>query len=42
MVPTTYGEERVKAVVVEPRVGGAHYEDWGDGAGHLNGHVTVL
>ena len=39
--PTTYGEERVKAVVVEPRVGGAHYEDWGDGAGHLYGHVTV-
>ena len=40
--PTTYGEERVKAVVVEPRVGGAHYEDWGDGAGHLYGHVTVF
>lgn len=39
--PTTYGEKRVKAVVVEPRVGGAHYEDWGDGAGHLYGHVTV-
>jgi DNA-binding transcriptional ArsR family regulator len=39
--PTTSGEERVKAVVVEPRVGGAHYEDWGDGAGHLYGHVTV-
>jgi DNA-binding transcriptional ArsR family regulator/uncharacterized protein YndB with AHSA1/START domain len=40
--PTTYGEERVKAVVIEPRVGGAHYEDWGDGAGHLYGHVTVF
>jgi DNA-binding transcriptional ArsR family regulator len=39
--PTSYGQERVKAVVVEPRVGGAHYEDWGDGAGHLYGHVTV-
>jgi len=40
--PTTYGEERVKAIIVEPRVGGAHYEDWGDGAGHLYGHVTVF
>ncbi len=39
--PHTYGESRVKAVVVEPRVGGAHYEDWGDGKGHLYGHVTV-
>ena len=37
----TYGEERVKAVVMEPRVGGAHYEDWGDGRGWLYGHVTV-
>jgi DNA-binding transcriptional ArsR family regulator len=39
--PHTYGEDRVQAVVVEPRVGGLHYEDWGDGAGHLYGHVTV-
>lgn len=39
--PFTYGEDRVKAVVVEPHVGGRHYEDWGDGAGHLYGHVTV-
>lgn len=37
----TYGEERVKRVVMEPRVGGAHFEDWGDGTGHLYGHVTV-
>jgi DNA-binding transcriptional ArsR family regulator len=39
--PFTYGEDRVKAVVVEPEVGGRHYEDWGDGAGHLYGQVTV-
>jgi DNA-binding transcriptional ArsR family regulator len=41
--PHTYGnEDRVRAVVMEPRVGGAHYEDWGDGRGHLYGHVTVF
>jgi uncharacterized protein YndB with AHSA1/START domain len=39
--PTSYGEERTRQIVVEPRVGGAHFEDWGDGAGHLYGHVTV-
>lgn len=39
--PTTYGEKRVKAIVLEPRVGGLHYEDWGDGKGHLYGQVTV-
>jgi DNA-binding transcriptional ArsR family regulator len=39
--PHTYGQERVRAVIVEPRVGGRHYEDWGDDAGHLYGHVTV-
>jgi DNA-binding transcriptional ArsR family regulator len=39
--PFTYGEDRVKAIVVEPRVGGAHFEDWGDGMGHLYGQVTV-
>ena len=39
--PATYGEDKVLDVVVEPRVGGAHYEDWGDGRGHLYGHVTV-
>jgi len=38
--PYTYGENRVKRVVFEPRVGGAQYEDWGDGAGHFYGHVT--
>ena len=37
----SYGEERTKAVVMEPRVGGTHYEDWGNGAGHLYGHVTA-
>jgi hypothetical protein len=39
--PTTYGGERTRGVVLEPRVGGAHYEDWGPPAGHLYGHVTV-
>jgi DNA-binding transcriptional ArsR family regulator/uncharacterized protein YndB with AHSA1/START domain len=38
--PATYGEERVKAIVLEPRVGGAYYEDWGEGRGHLYGNVT--
>ena len=39
--PATYGEERVQRIVLEPRVGGAHYEDWGEGHGHLYGHVTM-
>jgi DNA-binding transcriptional ArsR family regulator len=39
--PHSYGDDRTQAIVIEPRVGGAHYEDWGDGAGHLYGHVTV-
>ena len=26
---------------MEPHVGGAHFEDWGDGLGHLYGQVTV-
>lgn len=39
--PFTYGEDRVEAIVVEPEVGGRHYEDWGEGAGHLYGQVTV-
>jgi DNA-binding transcriptional ArsR family regulator len=39
--PHTYGGERTRRVVLEPRVGGAHYEDWGPPAGHLYGHVTV-
>jgi len=37
--PYTYGEARVKRIVLEPRVGGLQYEDWGDGAGHLYGTV---
>jgi DNA-binding transcriptional ArsR family regulator len=39
--PITYGEDRVRRVVLEPRVGGQHYEHWGDGRGHLYGEVTV-
>src|SRR6185312_12893930 len=35
--PVTYGEDRVRRVVLGPRVGGQHYEDWGDGRGHLYG-----
>ncbi|MDT3683328.1 MAG: helix-turn-helix domain-containing protein [Truepera sp.] len=38
--PYTYGEKRVQRVVLEPRVGGAQYEDWGDGRGYFYGHVT--
>jgi hypothetical protein len=33
--------DKVRRVVLEPRVGGQHYEDWGDGSGHLYGQVTV-
>ena len=33
--PHTYGGERVRAIVLEPRVGGLHDEDWGEGVGHL-------
>jgi len=40
--PHSYGDDRTKAIVVEPRVGGAHYEDWGDGTGYLYGHVTMF
>jgi DNA-binding transcriptional ArsR family regulator len=40
--PHTYGGDRVRRVVLEPRVGGQHYEDWGDGRGHLYGQVTVF
>lgn len=39
--PTTYGEERVKEIVLEPRVGGLYYEDWGEGRGHLYGVVSA-
>ena len=38
--PHTYGENRVKRVVFEQRVGGEQYEDWGDGRGYHYGHVT--
>jgi DNA-binding transcriptional ArsR family regulator len=40
--PHSYGGGKVRAVVLEPRVGGQHYEDWGDGRGHLYGQVTVF
>jgi DNA-binding transcriptional ArsR family regulator/uncharacterized protein YndB with AHSA1/START domain len=39
--PHSYGGQRMQRIVVEPRVGGLHYEDWGDGRGHLYGNVTV-
>jgi DNA-binding transcriptional ArsR family regulator len=39
--PVSYGGDRTIGVVLEPRVGGAHYEDWGAPAGHLYGHVTA-
>jgi hypothetical protein len=35
--PHTHGGDRVRAVVLEPQVGGQTYEDWGDGRGHLYG-----
>jgi hypothetical protein len=35
--PHNYGGDRVRAVVVEPRAGGRHYEDWGGENGHLYG-----
>ena len=37
--PHTYGQDKVKRLVWEQRVGGLHYEDWGDGAGHVYGTV---
>jgi DNA-binding transcriptional ArsR family regulator len=39
--PHSFGGDRLRRVVLEPRVGGQHYEDWGDGRGHLYGEVTV-
>jgi DNA-binding transcriptional ArsR family regulator/uncharacterized protein YndB with AHSA1/START domain len=39
-LPYSYGEDRVQQIVMEPRVGGQHFEDWGDGRGHLYGQVT--
>ena len=38
--PHSYGEGRTLRIVMEPRVGGAHFEDWGEGQGYLYGHVT--
>ncbi len=38
--PHNYGGERLKSIVFETRVGGACYEDWGNGAGKLYGVVT--
>lgn len=38
--PHTYGGDRVKAITIEPKVGGAYFEDWGDGAGKWYGTVT--
>jgi DNA-binding transcriptional ArsR family regulator len=40
--PHTYGGDRVRAVVLEPKVGGRHYEDWGGEQGHLYGQVTLF
>jgi len=40
--PHTCGGDRVRRVVLEPRVGGQHYEDWGEDRGHLYGQVTVF
>jgi DNA-binding transcriptional ArsR family regulator len=39
--PHTYGGERVRSIVIEPWVGGALYEDWGDGQGRLYGQITA-
>lgn len=38
--PHTYGQDRVKGLVFEGRVGGQVYEDWGEGCGHLYGVIT--
>ena len=35
----SYGEERLRRVVTERRVGGQIYEDWGDGSGKLYGTI---
>jgi DNA-binding transcriptional ArsR family regulator len=41
-LPYSYGGDRVRRIVLEPRVGGRHYEDWGDDRGHLYGQVTLF
>jgi DNA-binding transcriptional ArsR family regulator len=38
--PYNYGGKRLKAIIVEPRVGGRVYEDWGDDAGIM--YSTVV
>lgn len=38
--PYTYGEDRTQRVVMEQKVGGLVYEDWGGDAGHLYGQIT--
>ncbi len=38
--PHSYGRERLKTIVTEPRVGGIMYEDWGGGAGHFYSLIT--
>jgi hypothetical protein len=35
----SYGEERLQRIVLERRVGGQIYEDWGDNAGVLYGTI---
>ncbi len=35
----SYGEERLQRIVLERRVGGQIFEDWGDGAGVLYGTI---
>ena len=35
----SYGEERLKRVINDRRVGGQIYEDWGDGTGKLYGTI---
>jgi hypothetical protein len=35
----SYGQERLKSVVNERRVGGQIYEDWGEGTGKLYGTI---
>ena len=40
--PHSYGGDRTRRIVLEPKVGGLHFEDWGDGAGHLYGHVAAF
>ena len=38
--PHSYGRDRVKSIVFEPRVGGRMYEDWGGESGYLYGTVV--